>query len=186
MAASQFHPFEEDALSDGLAARVLKVVEAVLGVAAALVLAVLLAMVLVTVCMRYFLSAGFIGAEDLGIWLHVALIALGAPLSLNSALAMRLDVFVRMLPEGLRPATQIAADVFTVLSALILSFGGSEIMMMLGGVSPTLGVPEWIRFGFLGVSDVNVGLAYTIMIGSVVVLYAACVWLLYRGVGTRE
>ncbi|MGO7623919.1 hypothetical protein ACC687_37675, partial [Rhizobium ruizarguesonis] len=26
---------------------------------------------------------------------------------------------------------------------------GSEIMTMLGGVSPTLGVPEWIRFCFL-------------------------------------
>jgi tripartite ATP-independent transporter DctM subunit len=150
VAASQFHPIEQDALGDGLAARALKAVEAVLGVAAALVLAALLAMVLVTVCMRYVFSAGFIGAEDLGIWLHVALIALGAPLSLNSALAMRLDVFVRMLPEGLRPVIQVAADVFTVLAALILSFGGSEIMTMLGGVSPTLGVPEWIRFGFLG------------------------------------
>lgn len=109
-------------------------------------------MVLVTVCLRYFFSAGFIGAEDLGIWLHVGLIALGAPLSLNSALAMRLDVFVKMLPESLQKVTPIGADVFTVLSALILSFGGSEIMTMLGGVSPTLAVPEWIRFGFLGAS----------------------------------
>ncbi|MGO7258917.1 ABC transporter permease, partial [Rhizobium brockwellii] len=46
--------------------------------------------------------------------------------------------------------TRIGADIFTVLSALILSFGGSEIMTMLGGTSPTLGLPEWIRFGFLG------------------------------------
>ncbi|HWK72764.1 MAG TPA: ABC transporter permease [Povalibacter sp.] len=73
----------------------------------------------------------------------------------------------------------------------------------LGGVFYTIKLlPEWaqgishanpilymvnaFRFGFLGVSDVNVGLAYTIMIGSAAVLYAACVWLLYRGVGTRE
>ncbi|MBY5357565.1 TRAP transporter large permease subunit [Rhizobium leguminosarum] len=151
MATSEFHPIERTALDDGLAARALRVIEAVLGIAAALVLAVLLFMVMVTVCLRYFFSAGFIGAEDLGIWLHVGLIALGAPLSLNSALAMRLDVFVKMLPETLQKITPIGADVFTVLSALILSFGGSEIMTMLGGVSPTLGVPEWIRFGFLGV-----------------------------------
>ncbi len=150
MAASEFHPAEQETTGNGLAARILKTTEAVLGVAAASVLAVLLFMVLVTVCMRYFFAAGFIGVEDLGIWLHVLLIALGAPLSLNSALAMRLDVFVKMLPERLHPATQVAADVFTVLSGLILSFGGSEIMTMLGGVSPTLGVPEWIRFGFLG------------------------------------
>ncbi|NNH59071.1 TRAP transporter large permease subunit [Rhizobium laguerreae] len=151
MATSEFHPIERTALDDGLAASALRVIEAVLGIAAALVLAVLLFMVLVTVCLRYFFSAGFIGAEDLGIWLHVGLIALGAPLSLNSALAMRLDVFVKMLPESLQKVTPVGADVFTVLSALILSFGGSEIMTMLGGVSPTLGVPEWIRFGFLGV-----------------------------------
>nr|WP_205930411.1 TRAP transporter large permease subunit [Rhizobium leguminosarum] len=138
-------------MDDGPAARALRAVEAVLGIAAALVLAVLLSMVLATVCLRYFFSAGFIGAEDLGIWLHVGLIALGAPLSLNSALAMRLDVFVKMLPESLQKVTPIGADVFTVLSALVLSFGGSEIMTMLGGISPTLGVPEWIRFGFLGV-----------------------------------
>ncbi|MGO7163310.1 TRAP transporter large permease subunit, partial [Rhizobium johnstonii] len=150
MATSEFHSIERTALDDGLAARALRAIEAILGVAAAVVLAVLLFMVLVTVCLRYFFSAGFIGAEDLGIWLHVSLIALGAPLSLNSALAMRLDVFVKMLPENLQKVTRIGADVFTVLSALILSFGGSEIMTMLGGVSPTLGVPEWIRFGFLG------------------------------------
>jgi len=149
LATSEFHPIQR-ARDDGLAARALRVIEAVLGVAAALVLAVLLVMVLVTVCLRYFFGTGFIGAEDFGIWLNVALVALGAPLSLNSALAMRLDVFVRMLPEGLQKLTRIGADVFTVLSALILAFGGREIMTMLGGVSPTLGLPEWIRFSFLG------------------------------------
>ena len=153
MAASEFHPAEQET-DGGFAARILKAIEAVLGVAAASVLAALLFMVLVTVCMRYFFATGFLGAEDLGIWLHVLLIALGAPLSLNSALAMRLDVFVKMMPERLHSATQVAADVFTVLSGLILSFGGSEIMTMLGGISPTLGVPEWIRFGFLGAGGV--------------------------------
>jgi len=134
----------------GLAAAVLKAVESVLGVLAALILAVLLVVVLVSVFLRYVFNTGLIGAEDLGIWLHVALIALGAPLSLKSALAMRLDVFVRMLPARALPVTQVFADVFTVVAALILVFGGAEIMTMLGGVSPTLGVPEWIRFGFLG------------------------------------
>jgi ABC-2 type transport system permease protein len=42
------------------------------------------------------------------------------------------------------------------------------------------------RFGFIGVSDVNVGLAYTIMGGAAVGLYVFCVLLLNRGVGTRE
>jgi ABC-2 type transport system permease protein len=73
----------------------------------------------------------------------------------------------------------------------------------LGGVFYTIKLlPEWaqtishanpilymvnaFRFGFLAVSDVDVRLAYSIMIGAAVVLYVACVWLLQRGVGTRE
>src|SRR6188474_1990785 len=52
--------------------------------------------------------------------------------------------------------------------------------------NPILYMVNAFRYGFLGVSDVNVGFAYAIMIGSAVVLYAACVWLLHRGVGTRE
>lgn len=155
MAASPSDFLEQTAIpGDGIAARVLKGVETVLGAVAALILAVLLTVVLVSVCLRYFFNTGFIGAEDLGIWLHVALISIGAPLSLNSALAMRLDVFVRLAPARLLPVTQVLADVFTVLAALILLFGGSEIMAMLGGISPTLGVPEWIRFGFLGAGGV--------------------------------
>ncbi|HEY5754508.1 MAG TPA: ABC transporter permease [Steroidobacter sp.] len=52
--------------------------------------------------------------------------------------------------------------------------------------NPILYMVNAFRFGFLGVSDVNVWLAYAIMIGSAVVLYVSCVWLLHRGVGTRE
>jgi ABC-2 type transport system permease protein len=53
-------------------------------------------------------------------------------------------------------------------------------------VNPILYMVNAFRYGFLGVSDVNVGLAYSIMIGAAVVLYVSCVWLLQRGVGTRE
>lgn len=73
----------------------------------------------------------------------------------------------------------------------------------LGGVFYTITLlPEWaqrisyanpilymvnaFRHGFLGVSDVDVRLAYAIMIGAALVLYGSCVWLLNKGVGTRE
>jgi ABC-2 type transport system permease protein len=42
------------------------------------------------------------------------------------------------------------------------------------------------RYGFLGVSDVNVGLAYAIMIAFAAALYTLAVVLLNRGVGIRE
>ncbi len=52
--------------------------------------------------------------------------------------------------------------------------------------NPILYMVNAFRYGFLGVSDVNLGVAYAIMIGSAAALFIACVWLLERGTGTRE
>ena len=134
-----------------IAGRILWPLEAILGAVVASLLVILLVVVLATVLLRYAFNTGVLGSEDLGIWLHVALIAFGAPLALNSALAMRLDVFASRLPARGQAVAAVLADTFTVLTGLILSFGGAEIMTMLGGISPTLGLPEWVRFGFLGV-----------------------------------
>jgi ABC-2 type transport system permease protein len=42
------------------------------------------------------------------------------------------------------------------------------------------------RFGFLGVSDVDVGGAFALMTAAVLLLYAAAVLLMNRGTGIRE
>jgi ABC-2 type transport system permease protein len=42
------------------------------------------------------------------------------------------------------------------------------------------------RFGFLGTTDVDLRLAYGIMIGAVLVMFATAVTLLNRGTGIRE
>jgi ABC-2 type transport system permease protein len=52
--------------------------------------------------------------------------------------------------------------------------------------NPILYMVNAFRYGFLGRSDVDVGFSFAIMIVSVVVLFAACVWLMNRGTGTRE
>ncbi len=56
----------------------------------------------------------------------------------------------------------------------------------LSHANPILYMVNAFRFGFLGLSDVNVGVAYAIMGGAAVVLYVSCVLLLNRGTGTRE
>ena len=129
---------------------VLAGIEALLGAICATLLAALLLIVLTTVVLRYGFNTGLLGSEELATWLYVALIAFGAPLAINSALAMRLDLVTsRLSPAGQR-VTAVFADVFTLMSGLILSFGSARIASLLGGISPTLGLPEWIRFGFLG------------------------------------
>src|SRR6202008_2655343 len=52
--------------------------------------------------------------------------------------------------------------------------------------NPILYMVNAFRYGFLGVSDVDIRFAYTMMIGAAVALFTACVWLLKRGVGARE
>jgi ABC-2 type transport system permease protein len=56
----------------------------------------------------------------------------------------------------------------------------------LSKANPILYMVNAFRYGFLGVSDVDVGFAYLIMSIAAIVLFSACVWLMYRGIGTRE
>ncbi|PZO81229.1 MAG: ABC transporter permease [Mesorhizobium amorphae] len=144
LAATQRRP----ALSE-LARRCLAAVQTALGLVVGGILLALLVIVLAGATLRYGAGTGIVGTEDLGIWLHVALIAFGAPLALDSALAMRLDVLTRHMPPGGQRAADIVGDAIVLLSGLILCFGGARIVTLLGGTSPSLGLPEWVRFALL-------------------------------------
>ena len=52
--------------------------------------------------------------------------------------------------------------------------------------NPILYMVNAFRFGFLGVSDVDVGVAFALMAAAAVVLFAIAVALMNRGTGTRE
>jgi ABC-2 type transport system permease protein len=53
-------------------------------------------------------------------------------------------------------------------------------------VNPILYMVNAFRFGFLGVSDVDIGLAFALMAAAAVVLFSVAVLLMNRGTGTRE
>ena len=61
-----------------------------------------------------------------------------------------------------------------------------EWARQLSYVNPILYMVNAFRFGFLGVSDVDVGLAFALMAAAAVVLFAIAVLLMNRGTGTRE
>jgi ABC-2 type transport system permease protein len=56
----------------------------------------------------------------------------------------------------------------------------------LSRANPVLYMVNAFRYGFLGQSDVSVGVAFTVMVLATAVLYALCVWLMNRGTGLRE
>jgi ABC-2 type transport system permease protein len=76
-------------------------------------------------------------------------------------------------------------------------------MTYLGGVFYSIAMlPEWaqhasranpilymvnaFRYGFLGQSDVGLGVSFSIMLLALVALFGASVWLMEKGTGTRE
>jgi tripartite ATP-independent transporter DctM subunit len=132
-----------------IAGQLLPRVEVAIATVVTFVLIGLLALVTVNVVLRYFLQSGMVGAEDAAVWLHVALIGLGAPIALSGPLAMRLDVLVRHLPRRLEAMARTVGDAFSCCAALVLAGGGGEVIARLGGVSPALGLPEWVRFAFV-------------------------------------
>ena len=53
-------------------------------------------------------------------------------------------------------------------------------------VNPILYMINAMRYGMLGVSDIDVNLALAIIVGFVVLLYGFCLYLLRRGIGIRS
>jgi ABC-2 type transport system permease protein len=61
-----------------------------------------------------------------------------------------------------------------------------EFAQRLSHLNPILYMVNAFRYGFLGISDVNVALAFSIMIGAALALYGTCLYLLHKGTGLRE
>lgn len=58
--------------------------------------------------------------------------------------------------------------------------------LRLSYANPILYMVNAFRYGFLGASDVNVGMAFSLMIVAVGAMFATAVFLLNKGAGTRE
>jgi ABC-2 type transport system permease protein len=58
--------------------------------------------------------------------------------------------------------------------------------LSLSYANPILYMVNAFRYGFLGTSDVNVGMAFGLMIVAVVAMFSTAVFLMDRGTGTRE
>jgi len=122
-------------------------IEAILQWLGGAVLAILFVLVMTSVVMRYVFGSGLIWSEELAIWLNILLVAVGAPLAVNGQLAMRLDVFVRVLPVGLQNVARVLADMIVVDAALVLALGAATVATNVGGTSTVLGLPEWLPYG---------------------------------------
>ena len=132
----------------------------------AFILAVLLALVLTAVTLRYVFGSGLIWSEELAIWLNVALVAVGAPLAVSGPLAMRLDVIVQFFPERAQKLARVIADGIAIDAGLILALGGADVVGAIGGTSTVLGLPEWLRYAAIAAGG---GLTVFMLVGRTIV-----------------
>ncbi len=109
-------------------------------------LAALLVLVFGATLLRYVFATSFVATEDLGILMHTMLVFLGLPLCANGPLAMRIDVVSRHLGRRGRVFADAISDAITLAGALVLMLGAGKVAALIGGISPTLGIPESWRF----------------------------------------
>lgn len=97
----------------------------------------------------------------------------------NACLATKFDDIAIIPAFVLTPLTYLGG-VFYSISLL------PEVWQTISKFNPVLYMVNAFRYGFLGVSDVNIYQAYAVMISFMVVLTLICLYMLNKGVGLRS
>jgi len=98
---------------------------------------------------------------------------------INAVFAKKFDDIAIVPTFVLTPLTYLGG-VFYSISLL------PEFWQKVSLANPILYMVNAFRYGILGTSDISIGVAYTILIAFVVLLFFACFQLMNRGVGIRE
>jgi TRAP-type C4-dicarboxylate transport system permease small subunit len=96
---------------------------------------------------RYLLGLSLLGADEVQIFIMVAMTFLGAAVVTRRNLHLRMDVLVRFLPAGARLALRIAEQVLlATLAGFVLtqSYFYARQMWRIGRTSDMAGIPMWI------------------------------------------
>jgi ABC-2 type transport system permease protein len=97
---------------------------------------------------------------------------------INAVYAKKFDD-VTIVPTFILTPLTYLGGVFVSISML------PESMQEISRANPILYMVNAFRYGILGVSDIGIGTAYTIIVLFVVLLYAFSLYLLDRGIGMR-
>jgi ABC-2 type transport system permease protein len=98
---------------------------------------------------------------------------------LNAVFAKNFDQISFIPTFVLTPLTYLAGVFYTIKLL-------PEFAQTLSHLNPILYMVNAFRFGFLGITDVDLTLAFGIMITAAVTLFCTCLYLLHKGIGLRE
>ena len=98
---------------------------------------------------------------------------------INAVFAKKFDDISIVPTFVLTPLTYLGG-VFYSISLL------PEFWQKVSMANPILYMVNAFRYGILGVSDISISVAYVMLLGFVIILFSACLYLLNRGIGIRE
>lgn len=119
-----------------------KVVEKVIYVVIATMMAALSIIVFSSVISRYFLNLSIAWSEEASRFLFVWLIFLGAIVAFAKNEHLGLDYVLKLAPEKVRNIMVIINDLLVMIALGVLSWGGYEFTMAgVDSTTPALGIP---------------------------------------------
>lgn len=131
--------------------------------AATFVFAILSAMsvvVLAGVISRYVFNDALSWSEEFAIWSFTWLIFTGAAVALGRGGHVAMEVVSGLLPQRLRRGVDTARDAAIFLTLVTFVTKGLVLVEMVGGQSPTLGIPNPVRYGIIPASGVLGAILY--------------------------
>lgn len=147
-----------------LARRVLHALDIAIGAVAVVSLVSLVVIVLANVVARYVFGTSFIGSLDASRWLFIVVILLGVPLAHRRRTHLVLTIFVDLLPRAGRHAANLLSSFIISYATIMLLFGGTTLIGLIGGTNVTLNLPQWTPYVAIPVSC-TLGLIYLALRG---------------------
>lgn len=135
-----------DSASPPLSQNVLDKIEKILGWALSALLILLVSIVAAAVVARYVFNSSFAWTEELSQWLFAAMIFLGLPIGGGVLAEMRVDLLIRRLHGRSRRLADQASEGIVLFALLGLFTAAGNVAGSIGGHSPVLGLPEYLRF----------------------------------------
>lgn len=130
-----------------------------------------------------FISLFFTDIHIHNIWIVLSTVVLTSVVFalagfINACLATKFDDIAIIPAFVLTPLTYLGG-VFYSISLL------PEVWQTISKFNPVLYMVNAFRYGFLGVSDVNIYTAYAIIVSFLIVLTSVCLYMLNKGIGLR-
>lgn len=142
----------------------LQTLDAAIGAFAVLAMVALVGIVLANVIARYVFNSSFIGALDAARWLFIAVILLGVPLAHRGRSHLVITLLVDMLSARGQRITGFLANFIIAYSTIMLLFGGTTLMRLIGGTNVSLQLPQWTPYLAIPISC-TLGLIYLALRG---------------------